>query len=313
MNLVGHAGQGRKRLARLLPVRRADAVRRARARARRRPRSPSAATARPRGCARNIEAHGWDGEWYRRAYFDDGTPLGSAANAECQIDSIAQSWSVLSGAGDRASASRSAMDALDQRLVRRDARLVQLLDPPFDKSRPESRLHQGLRARRARERRPVHPRARSGRRWRSPRSASAHAPGSCSRMINPVNHAQHAAASRRLQGRALRRGGRRLCVAAAHRPRRLDLVHRLGRLDVPADRGIAARRCGWKATSCGSRPACPPIGRDSSCTTATAKRSITSRCCAMTPAASSTSSISSTIAASTSWKSSYVRYRTDRM
>ena len=48
----------------------------------------------------NIEQHGWDGEWYRRAYFDDGTPLGSATNAECQIDSISQSWSVLSGAGD---------------------------------------------------------------------------------------------------------------------------------------------------------------------------------------------------------------------
>jgi cyclic beta-1,2-glucan synthetase len=48
----------------------------------------------------NIEASGWDGDWYRRAYFDDGTPLGSASNEECQIDSIAQSWAVLSGAGD---------------------------------------------------------------------------------------------------------------------------------------------------------------------------------------------------------------------
>ena len=47
----------------------------------------------------NIEQHGWDGGWYRRAYFDDGSPLGSASNPECQIDSIAQSWSVLSGAG----------------------------------------------------------------------------------------------------------------------------------------------------------------------------------------------------------------------
>ena len=82
---------------------------------------------------RNIEQHGWDGHWYRRAYFDDGTPLGSAANAECQIDSIAQSWSVLSGAGD-AARSRMAMQALDQRLVRREHGLVQLLDPPFDKS-----------------------------------------------------------------------------------------------------------------------------------------------------------------------------------
>ena len=81
----------------------------------------------------NIEREGWDGEWYRRAYFDDGTPLGSAGNDECRIDSIAQSWSVLSGAGD-AGRSRMAMDAVDRRLVRRDHALIQLLDPPFDKS-----------------------------------------------------------------------------------------------------------------------------------------------------------------------------------
>ena len=80
-----------------------------------------------------IEYNAWDGEWYRRAYFDDGTPLGSSTNAECQIDSIAQSWSVLSGAGD-AGRSRKAMDAVHQRLVRRDSTLIQLLDPPFDAS-----------------------------------------------------------------------------------------------------------------------------------------------------------------------------------
>ena len=81
----------------------------------------------------NIERNGWDGEWYRRAYFDDGSPLGSTTNPECQIDSIAQSWSVLSGAGDD-KRSRIAMDALDARLVRRKNGLIQLLDPPFDKS-----------------------------------------------------------------------------------------------------------------------------------------------------------------------------------
>jgi len=85
------------------------------------------------GLRRNIERHGWDGEWYRRAYFDDGSPLGSASNPECQIDSIAQSWSVLSGAGDR-ERSRLAMEAVDERLVRREHGLIQLLDPPFDKS-----------------------------------------------------------------------------------------------------------------------------------------------------------------------------------
>lgn len=82
---------------------------------------------------RNLEQHGWDGAWYRRAYFDDGTPLGSADNDECQIDSIAQSWSVLSGAADDARR-RQAMRSLEQRLVRRDIGLVQLLDPPFDRS-----------------------------------------------------------------------------------------------------------------------------------------------------------------------------------
>ena len=81
----------------------------------------------------NIELHGWDGDWYRRAYFDDGTPLGSATNEECQIDSIAQSWAVLSGAADPARA-QLAMDRVDQRLVQRDQQLIQLFDPPFDKS-----------------------------------------------------------------------------------------------------------------------------------------------------------------------------------
>ncbi|MCB1243342.1 MAG: cyclic beta 1-2 glucan synthetase [Akkermansiaceae bacterium] len=80
-----------------------------------------------------IEANGWDGGWYRRAYFDDGTPLGSATNEECQIDSIAQSWAVLSGAGNPERA-RLAMERVDQRLVRRDAQLILLFDPPFDKS-----------------------------------------------------------------------------------------------------------------------------------------------------------------------------------
>ena len=81
----------------------------------------------------NIQQHAWDGAWYLRAYFDDGSPLGSESNPECKIDSIPQSWSVLSGAGDP-ERSRLAMNAVDQRLVRRDRGLIQLLDPPFDRS-----------------------------------------------------------------------------------------------------------------------------------------------------------------------------------
>ena len=79
------------------------------------------------------ETHAWDGAWYRRAYFDDGTPLGSAGDAECRIDSIAQSWSVLSGAADPARA-RRAMDAVDAYLVRPGDDLVLLFAPPFDKT-----------------------------------------------------------------------------------------------------------------------------------------------------------------------------------
>ncbi|WP_347332323.1 GH36-type glycosyl hydrolase domain-containing protein [Marinimicrobium locisalis] len=85
---------------------------------------------------RNIETQAWDGAWYRRAYFDDGTPLGSSTNDECQIDSISQSWSVISSGGDGPRA-RQAMSAVDQRLVRRDKQIIQLLDPPFDKSELE--------------------------------------------------------------------------------------------------------------------------------------------------------------------------------
>jgi cellobiose phosphorylase len=101
-----------------------------------------------RNVAANVEQNAWDGQWYRRAYFDDGKPLGSHENEECQIDSISQSWGVLSGAAN-AERVQGAMQQVDQRLVRRDYGLIQL---------PESRLHPRLRAGRARERRPVHAR-----------------------------------------------------------------------------------------------------------------------------------------------------------
>jgi cyclic beta-1,2-glucan synthetase len=79
-----------------------------------------------------IEQHAWDGRWYRRGYFDDGTPLGSATNDECQIDSIVQSWAVLSGAAEPERA-RQALDAVAERLVRPVDGLILLLAPPFDR------------------------------------------------------------------------------------------------------------------------------------------------------------------------------------
>ena len=79
------------------------------------------------------ETAGWDGSWYRRAYFDDGTPLGSSGNTECRIDSLAQSWSVISGAGDPGRA-RQAMAAVDEYLVRTGDDLILLFTPPFEKT-----------------------------------------------------------------------------------------------------------------------------------------------------------------------------------
>jgi cyclic beta-1,2-glucan synthetase len=80
-----------------------------------------------------LEHDGWDGEWYRRAYFDDGTPLGSVQNEECHIDSIAQTWGIISGAAEPGRAAR-AMSAVDQQLVRSADGLILLLTPPFDKT-----------------------------------------------------------------------------------------------------------------------------------------------------------------------------------
>jgi cyclic beta-1,2-glucan synthetase len=99
-------------------------------------RGDSDRAARYRGEASRLSSvmeQAWDGEWYRRAYFDDGTPLGSAQNDECRIDSISQSWAVLSGAAPAAHAER-AMDSVRSHLVRRDAHVILLLNPPFDTS-----------------------------------------------------------------------------------------------------------------------------------------------------------------------------------
>jgi cyclic beta-1,2-glucan glucanotransferase len=81
----------------------------------------------------SLEREAWDGGWYRRGYFDDGTPLGSASSTECRIDSIAQSWGVISGAADPAHAA-TAMAAVEEYLVRRDRGLVLLFTPPFNQT-----------------------------------------------------------------------------------------------------------------------------------------------------------------------------------
>lgn len=83
--------------------------------------------------SRDLNRTAWDGDWYLRAFYDDGTPLGSIKSEECRIDSIAQSWSVISGAGE-SKRNRIALSSARRRLVRKDEKLVLLLEPPFDKT-----------------------------------------------------------------------------------------------------------------------------------------------------------------------------------
>ncbi|WP_032122287.1 GH36-type glycosyl hydrolase domain-containing protein [Clostridium amazonitimonense] len=84
----------------------------------------------------NLEKNAWDGGWYRRAYFDDGTPLGSIENRECRIDSISQSWAIISGASDLNRAEK-AMEAVEKNLIREDKGMIVLLSPPFNNSNLE--------------------------------------------------------------------------------------------------------------------------------------------------------------------------------
>jgi len=83
-----------------------------------------------------VEAQAWDGEWYRRAYFDDGTPLGSRDNQEARIDSLAQSWGVISGAADPERA-RQALQSVEDYLIRAHERMILLFTPPFEHSAPD--------------------------------------------------------------------------------------------------------------------------------------------------------------------------------
>ena len=133
MNRVGEKGDGESVwLGWFLHAALTAFVPLAQTRATRRP-APRNGRAHAAALQASLEREAWDGDWYRRAFFDDGEPLGSAANEECRIDSIAQSWAVLSGAAAPERAAR-AMAAVERELIRRDDGLALLFAPPFDKS-----------------------------------------------------------------------------------------------------------------------------------------------------------------------------------
>ena len=90
----------------------------------------------------HIEQQAWDGRWYKRAWFDDGTVMGSAVNNECRIDALPQAWAAITGIGETARA-HTAMASVDELLVKRDVKLIQVFDPPFNSSRPSPGYVQG--------------------------------------------------------------------------------------------------------------------------------------------------------------------------
>ena len=92
---------------------------------------------------KSLNTDGWDGRWYKRAYMDDGNILGSMQNDECRIDSIAQSWSVISNAGDNDKKYIS-MDSLENHLIDKENGIIKLLDPPFEKGKLEPRIYKSI-------------------------------------------------------------------------------------------------------------------------------------------------------------------------
>ena len=135
-----------------------------------------------------VEQSAWDGAWYLRAFFDDGTPLGSSGNDECRIDSLVQSWAVFAG-GDRDAAAARAMQSVDEQLVRAEDRLILLFTPPFDKSPLDPGYIKGYLPGIRENGRPVHSRGRLGR--HRGRVAGTRTPG-----CRAVRHAQSDSARR---------------------------------------------------------------------------------------------------------------------
>ena len=181
----------------------------------------------------------WDGEWYRRAYFDDGTPLGSAQNTECRIDSIAQSWSVISGLGDP-ERSRQAMASVEKWLIDREHRLILLLTPPFDKAEPNPGYIKGY----------VPGVRENGGQYTHAalwvvlaqallrRGDVAHELLS---FINPIHRSSDRGGVKRYRVEPYAVAADIYSAPGTYRTRRLDVVHRRRRLDVSRDDRVASR------------------------------------------------------------------------
>jgi len=137
--------------------------------------------------SRALEAHAWDGDWYLRAFYDDGSRLGSHENIECQIDSIAQSWAVLSGAGDSTRAIK-AMESVNQMLVKPTEQMILLFTPPFDKSSRDPGYIKGYLPG-VRENGGQYTHAAIWTAWAFAKLGQGDRAMELFRMLNPINHA----------------------------------------------------------------------------------------------------------------------------
>ena len=178
-----------------------------------------------------VEKYGWDGAWYLRAFFDDGTPLGSAKNRECQIDSIAQSWGVISGAAEPRRA-RKAMESVLDMLIRREEGLILLLTPPFDDGPVDPGYIKGYLPG-VRENGAQYTHAAT---WVVLAIALLGEGQARLRAFPDPQSDRTCPGSKRgsaLQARAIRHRRRRVQPATTRGPGRMVMVHRLGRLALP--------------------------------------------------------------------------------
>ncbi len=187
----------------------------------------------------SLEREAWDGAWYKRAFFDDGTPLGSAENDECQIDSISQSWAVLSGAGSEERA-RQAMESVERRLVRRESGLLLLFSPPFDRTPLDPGYIKGYLPG-IRENGGQYTHAAI---W----SVAAFAmlgegdkAADLFNLLNPIHHSSESRERSPLQGRAVRRSRRCLLRTSSRGPGGMDVVHGGCGLALPRGPGVDSR------------------------------------------------------------------------
>ena len=217
-----------------------------------------------------VEAEAWDGAWYRRAYFDDGTPLGSHLNDECKIDSIAQSWGVISGAA-RPERAAEALHSADTNLVKEEDGLILLFTPPFEYSALNPGYIKGY---------PAGVRENGGQYthgaiWLAmafARRGDGDRAVELLRLLNPVEHAREPESVIRYKVEPY--------VVAADVYNLEGHVGRGAGPGTPAPAGGCTasgwRRCwgsSWGVTGCASTPSSPPPGTTSSCATATGRPS----------------------------------------